>query len=263
MAKCHWIIQSNGGEAEEYEKLTKELANIGVHCTPFAFTSFSADLPEVDHSGPVICRGSIEFVLKVFDSRRWWPGAFFDHQRFRFSTWRHPYRQHLLNVQGYVTTFQEFVREIFPAEELFFVRPDSDIKSFKGGVKSFEEICSWVADMDAHDRLNPAEPIVIAPPVEIHEEWRLFIVDGRVSTGSRYGRRPSSWRLQPPPTDVVEFASARAAEWMPAQVFALDVARTDHGLRLVEVGCFNAAGFYSSDVQSLVRDVVMFLEKNS
>ena len=97
---------------------------------------------------------------------------------------------------------------------------------------------------------------MLTRPVRILREWRVWIVDGRVVTWSLYreGRRVA-YR---PEIDDDAAAFARAVvEANPgyAPAYALDLCRTEDGLRLPETNCINAAGFYAADLVRLAAAI--------
>ena len=92
-------------------------------------------------------------------------------------------------------------------------------------------------------------------PVGIAHEWRLFIVNGRVSSGSHY-RRYHKLKEDPYiPPEVIKFAEARCWEYMPTEVFVMDIGESAGNLYIIEIGCFNSAGFYASDVEKIIKDI--------
>lgn len=95
--------------------------------------------------------------------------------------------------------------------------------------------------------------LVLCPPRTIEDEWRLFVVDGRVVTGSHYRRGDTLDVRADVPVEVVSFGETIAARYAPSPAFVLDVAHSDGALRVVEYNCLHGAGFYASDVDAVVR----------
>ena len=54
---------------------------------------------------------------------------------------------------------------------------------------------------------------------------------------------------------ALEFGRAAVAAWQPARGFALDVALTAGGYRIVEVNCLNMSRFYGADIQRIVAAI--------
>jgi len=89
---------------------------------------------------------------------------------------------------------------------------------------------------------------------EIDAEWRLFVVGGKVVSGSMY--RPTAERSVP--SDVIEFAELATSRWAPAPVFVMDVARVDRTWKIVECNCFNGSRFYEANVEAIVAAISQF-----
>ncbi|MCA9617209.1 MAG: ATP-grasp domain-containing protein, partial [Myxococcales bacterium] len=95
--------------------------------------------------------------------------------------------------------------------------------------------------------------VALCPPRAIDDEWRLFVVDGHVVTGSHYRSGETLDVHDDVPPEVASFGEATAARHAPSPVFVLDVARAGGALRVVEYNCLHGAGFYASDVGAVVR----------
>lgn len=55
------------------------------------------------------------------------------------------------------------------------------------------------------------------------------------------------------PQEVAAFAEQMANVWEPHPIFVMDVASTPGGLKLMEVGSANCAGFYKSDPYKVIE----------
>ena len=149
--------------------------------------------------------------------------------------------------------------EVPEQREPFFLRPVTDTKSFAGGVYDWPTFLAW------RERLSALSPddgptvwldtaVMVCRKKEIWSETRLWIVDGRVATASGY-KIGTLVRSSPPSLvdeRVLDFASARAAEWSPNRAYVMDVAETPDGLKIIEVNNLNSAGWYKADLNRLV-----------
>jgi hypothetical protein len=252
-----WILQSNLSRTG-VDQIEAACAALGVPSLRVMARPFDPHPPDVQVDGPAIFYGATNFVTTIHRSGRWHPGVFFDEENFRISA----YLQHwdMLNNDAEQTTLGEFGRRGLDPEQLFFVRPDRDLKEFAGEVVRFGDFAAWQARISAGDYLlGPDCPIVVAPPVGIADEWRLFMVDGRAVTGSHY-RSYHRLDVQPEvPTEVRAFAEAMARRWSPASVFALDVGRSGPGLYVIEANCVNSSGLYAADVRTFVAKTTEFV----
>lgn len=260
-----WVVQSNLGSSSDVDVIRQACDRLGLHCRPIAAIPFDTNLPEAmyDIENPVIVYGATGFVTLVHSSRRWTPGAFFNH-RFNFPVWRAAWGLRCLNADAEVTTIGEFATRELDPDAYFFVRPTRDLKEFSGEVVLFGDFTYWYQRISHGEyTVTPDCPIVVAEPVGIEAEWRLFMVDGKVSSGSRYrtrGRLDSREQLVDGP--IVDYAEETAAVWSPAPVFVLDVCRTGGLFYVVETGCFNSAGFYAASIDKIVEDVSRYVKEH-
>ncbi|MFN8610169.1 MAG: ATP-grasp domain-containing protein [Vulcanimicrobiota bacterium] len=254
-----WAIQSNLVNQADLDRLLRACAEQGRPAVTFTTVPFSNQPPDLDDRQPTVFYGSTGCMSNIWECQRWQPGVFFDPEHFSFPAWSSAYDADCLNAGARQTTLAQLVDLDFPSDELLFLRPIHDDKSFAGEVMTFGEIQHWVKGLD-QTVLSPDCPILVAEPVGIAHEWRLFLVNGRYSTGSHYRTRQRLDVYPEVPPSVTSFAEGLAARWQPAPVFVLDVAQSGERLYLVEINCFNSAGFYASDVSRLVADVSSFWE---
>jgi hypothetical protein len=59
---------------------------------------------------------------------------------------------------------------------------------------------------------------------------------------------------------VIDFAEEQAKVYSPADVFVMDVCKSGDGLYVIEIGCFNSAGFYASDLEAIMCQVSEHVE---
>lgn len=249
-----WAIQTNLGNRAEIARLLKSCRDLGHAVVELAHVPFSSELPNLDSETPTIFYGATGFVTLVAESGRWSPGVYFSAPRFEFEAYRDVLGDRALNSGARLTTLAVLARESRPSGEVLFVRPRGDTKEFAGAVFEFFRIQEWVKSLEEEETtLSPDCPVLVAEPVGLAAEWRLFVVDGRVVSGSLY-RRYHKLEVSPElPREVVDFAQATAALYSPARAFVLDLARSGPNLYVVEYNCLNSSGFYASDTTAIVE----------
>lgn len=254
-----WVIQSNLSKSGS-EQLFEACQTLGIPSRKIEVQPFDPEPPTLDMEGSVIFYGATNFITTIHRSRKWSPGAFFDEQTFRISEYLKHWR--MLNEEAELTTLREFGQRNIDPDELFFVRPDRDLKEFAGEVIRFGNFSEWQQKITAGDYLlEPDCPIIVAPPVGIADEWRLFIVDGKAVTGSHYRSYHFLTVFAEVPQEVIDFAEEMAKKWSPSPVFVLDVGRSGPHLYVIEANCINSSGFYAADVVKLVKEVTNFIER--
>ncbi len=252
-----WVIQNNLGSSQEIQALIDACTKLGAEVCPVRVLPFSEDLPKVGTDKPAIFYGSARFVAQAKASKRWSPCAWFDEEVFRYSQWSAHYTGHLLNEGLKVQALREAVRNTpFAPDALVFVRPDGDLKSFGGQVMRMQELTQWCNKLEQLDdaaQLHAGTPVIVGHTQQIHHEWRTFMVDGKVCTGSHY-RADGRLDIHPEiPQKVKDFAQHIASLWQPARVFTLDICATANKLAVIEINGFNSTGFYASDIAAIAQ----------
>jgi hypothetical protein len=79
---------------------------------------------------------------------------------------------------------------------------------------------------------------LLAPLTEIFSEYRFLVVDGEVVTGSQY-----------------KYAQSMVDLWNPNRAFAIDIALTKNGYKVIEINSINSAGFYHCDIGKFVNAI--------
>jgi len=262
-----WVVQSNLINATDHDRMIEVCKKHGYAHESIKVTPFKDDLPDIPADMPTIFYGGTNFINLVHLSRRWNPGAFFN----GFFTWKNYHRGYGTKMLGEptFTTLREFSASHRDHDEQFFVRPDADLKMFAGEVMRFGDIVRWERnlrheiDCSKHPGLHIDTEIVVSPPYAISHEWRLFIVDGHVSSGSHYRSRHTLDVRDDLPDRVIQFAEQCAHDWAPAEVFVMDIGESAGNLYVIECNCFNSAGFYASNVEKIMLDVSAYILKEN
>lgn len=257
-----WVVQSNLGSHDDVERIAQACAALGLQCIQVQSIPFSSELPDVPEGQPTVFYGSTRFVFNAWRSRRWTPCAFHDEEAFRVSRAQAAWGARMFNAQARLTTLGPLAAEPWPASRAFFLRPDGDHKEFAGQVMQMGELRDWVARLEPGGfEFDLATPVVVAEPVEIDYEWRLFLVDGRAVAASHY-RASGRLSIQADaPAEVIAFAEEAAARWSPAPAFVLDVASAAGRLGVLEVNGMNSSGFYACSIPAVVESVSRLAER--
>lgn len=99
---------------------------------------------------------------------------------------------------------------------------------------------------------------VFAPVKNILEEYRVWVIGGRVTSSSRYILNGAiSYENSDGNEEVVDF-SQRMADKMVFSTdnYVIDVFRTDLGLKVGEINCIHCSGWYDIDSGKVVRALV-------
>ena len=249
----HWVLQNDIFLETGWSAMVAALERFGISHSVHQVVPFSGELVPAASFGhrKAICFGS--YSMRHVARREGWSPGVFDLYEQDFTRQREHWGAHLLNASSVVTTFQDARFD----RDTMFVRPTTDSKCFAGGLFSREAFTTWqraVCALRVEDgsTMTPETEIQLAQPVELHAEYRYWIVKGQVITRSLYKRGNrvfSSAEVEP---RVDRYVAERVNEWQPHDAFVIDVCDTDAGLKVVEINTLNAAGFYAADVQKLV-----------
>ena len=250
-----WVLQKNLFNEVAFDSLQAQLI---AQDTPHAVVSLRPFVheisPDVDVAGPVFVCGSTGLGT-VARAKGWKPGYFDENLDYRLLL--ENYGAHLLNADAHTAT----LREITEVADSIFVRPVGDGKQFAGEVMTRAAFLEWRARVIALDgdstltTLTADDLVVTARPKQIHAEYRFYVVDGQVVTGSMYKRGDRVHYSARFDERVQAFAQARADQWQPNRAFCLDVADTPDGLKVIEINAINSSGFYACDMGKFVHAI--------
>lgn len=250
----YWVLQNNIFNEAGFRRLHETLERLQLPFSEHKVVPFIGELqPE-----PVVPSGMNAIVMGSYSmanyARRkgWYPGSF-DNDNLDYEKQVPHWGSDMLNSDAHVCRFADVPVQQTP----FFIRPTLDSKSFTGYRTDWPSFVEWqqrVLDLAPEDNpiITPETMVQVCAAKTIHREYRLWVVDGRVVTASLYklGDKPNySSDVEPA---VVEYGEKIAQRWSPARAYVLDVCDTPNGLRVLEAGCMNAAGFYAADMHRLV-----------
>ena len=253
-----WILQ----DFEDTQKLAVALDQLGYTYSWHKVVPFVGELlpePRVSDLNSVVLFGSYS-LWKQAKKNNWQPGVFQIDPFVQQEVW-HPF---LLNgADAKFVKVADIPSTITPSDELWFLRPVDDSKSITGTVKSATDIIEMadtVLTVPADDiplgSLRHDTEMMLTAPVNIAQEWRVWVVEDCIITASLY--KQGSRVVYKPQID--EDALAFAGQMVAvnpnyAQAYVIDVCRTSTGLKIIETNCINAAGFYAADLEALAKAI--------
>ncbi|WP_421982513.1 ATP-grasp domain-containing protein [Roseibium sp.] len=253
-----WLLQ----DFQDTQKLANALDRLKISYTWHKVVPFVGELvpePEIINPSSVVMFGSYS-LWRYAEKMALSPGVFkippFVHE----TAW-HPF---LLNgADAVFLRLSEIPGQLPDDGKLWFLRPVDDSKEEPGNVKSSGEIINLankvltVNQADIPDgSLRHDTLLMLTKPARILREWRIWVVDGRVVTWSLYKEGQRVVYRQEIDEDALDFAGQLVA-CNPgySRAYVLDVCRTEHGLKMLETNCINAAGFYAADLVKLASAV--------
>ncbi len=252
MCNVLWAIQSNfSTESDIHLRIQSILQRQQVRCVFVEAIPFCDELPGVPADTHVVFYASTNLCNNIYKSGKWIPGVFVN-ENFNYKKYCEMFGDRMLNYGCTFTTVGEFAALGYHKYEELFVRPLDDSKLFSGVVTQMGGILCFPEDTK----------IVVSKPYKIYKEWRLFIAEGKVLSGSQYQKRHRLSKSVYVPAEVVSFAEECAKVWSPHDVFVMDVGESGGGLYIIELGSFNSSGFYLADVGEIVLGVHRYVRQH-
>lgn len=251
-----WVIQDNLYDEDGYVRFIDSLDRMGEQYDIVKVIPFAHELsPDIDYSDEhTIVMGS-DALVKVSEKKGWKPGAF-TNENFDHRVWQKIYGNELLNHEAKSCKF----KDINPKELTeFFIRPALDFKVFAGTKMNQDDFVKWQDKVISYSGKELSEfmdiTVIISPLKNILQEYRFFIVDGRIVAHSTYKVGGRVTTDVPVDRDAVLYAQQMSYHWRPHVAYVMDVARVTDGFKVIEFNCINSAGFYAADCQNIISSI--------
>lgn len=267
--KINWLIERESFE-DNVESFLAEIQRQG-HCIQICnYVPFEGDDQYLKLFAPeecVIFYGSLQMGRQVQRQAKWVPGVYCNLPEFECTNYYPLFGDFLLNSNyvmlpyGDLLRRKDFLLQSLGRDGCVFVRPSNGFKTFTGKVIAHD---TWEQDVNYLGFYNsePNQIVVVAEPRKISAEWRLFIVDQQVVSGSQYRNDVGQKFSDHVPQHVIDYGNhvVEKTRFQPDAAWCLDVCEAD-GLHVVEVGCFSSAGLYVAPREPIVREVARVAER--
>lgn len=246
----HFLIQDNLFYGRNEANLIESLNRLDYSFDYFKQIPFVGELEFTNGNPPSnsMIFGSVK-TAQIAKKYNFNPGSFHN-ENHDYEIYSKHYRENLLNWTAKIQKFADPV-----TDDYFFCRPTEDTKTFTGKVftkKDWENFVHYSLTNGHTTSLNTETPIMVCKPTEIYQEVRCFVVKGEIITASfyKFGNRIQYQECLE--SDILDFAKEMVQTFSLADAFVIDVCRTPNGLKIVECGCINCAGFYNINIQKLL-----------
>lgn len=247
----HWVIAETLKSDKRFPELIECLERQRTPYTVVNKAPFSEVLlTPVDISGPVfaIGMGSMQAVSKGYG---WAPGYI---EAYEFDELLDIFGDQMLN---YGAVVGELGSIEFPQDKCF-LRPVKDDKSFAGTTMMREVFAEWranIAALEGEGTITLQTRIVVAPLRKIQVEYRMYVVGGRVVTGSVYKLGDVVQYLPHVDERVYHFTQAMVQQLGNNKSLVMDIADTEDGLKIIETNSISSSGFYAIDLGKFVNAI--------
>jgi hypothetical protein len=253
-----WILESNVFAEVCFDQMVDHFKVRGI---PYHVVRIIPFLHEIDGptpcvTGPVVVYGSIG-IQKLADANGWHPGVFAipteaETQAALGDLYLNADLKRMLmsEVEGYLIHMGDTA----------FIKPDTDTKEFAGQIIESLEFKSWYDGMKDSGYLDGNDfPVVVSSPKKLGCEWRVVVVNGKISSSSlyrQYGIVKPERHIIPEVEAIVMAAHER---FQPADVYVIDIAQLGDEFKVIEYNTFNSAGLYACSVIDIIDDINNFI----
>lgn len=197
----------------------------------------------------VMIYGSKTFA-KIAKDMKLEPGSFMTEQ-FEFEVFQRALGNELLNneiITGELAT-------LYPIAEEFFIRPTGNTKLFTGMTVTKRDFLDWQERENKDDSSYIGQTLMMAPLQGIKVEYRFFVVDQKVITGSSYKVGDKVDCSRKPSAAIMRYTERIVDKFPLAKAFVIDIAETEKGLKVVEYNNINTSGLYGCDEVAIVHAI--------
>ena len=190
MKKVNWLIERDVFDADE--QFLAELSKQNYCYKEIRYLDFrpvEANRWFPDHDC-VLFRGTLNLGRDILRTS-WIPGAYMNEKNLRCTTYYAYFGQYLLNNRYFILPLGELIRrkkeilEYFHSNGELFIRPDSNMKSFRAGVFNLQ-ILDSMKTLGSELNRDETTLVLVSAKKPITKEWRFFVYKDEIITGSLY-----------------------------------------------------------------------------
>lgn len=270
MKKVKWVIDKNMFEDYEdrlVEAINKSGANVFFYddLKDITIQRFM-DMRFTDED-VVIFHGSLQHGRRVLKTK-YYPGIYLTLENYECYRYYGYFGEYLLNSNYLMMGLNDVLRNkprIFGrfGTETIFIRPSDGYKSFPGQTLSYDNFDDeFNTLLKSYGGLDTYKLAVVSPGVEINEEYRFIVVDGKVVSGSLYmdNNNRKIWSAYYDKgcndEDAWKFAEEMAKIYQPDRAFTIDVCKLPSGeYKLIELNSFCCGSMYGNDYDKVVMAI--------
>lgn len=273
--KPKWIVQTNIFKEKAVQRMIECFKRQNLPWEAVTIIPFSDSIPQIEsYDGPIIAYGTTTLMRNLNREKCWFPGMWYNTTTFRPSVWGNELKSFWLNQDNEFFKLEDFskIKDFFKKHGICFMRPDSDLKLFDGGVFDYYEFESWYKRLEinietgTYKNLSKNTTVLLSPKKSIIREWRYVIVDKEIAAWSMYKENGSLFTTSDP-LYKNENVNSMALEickndWQLSEAYVVDFCETkDNNVFMIELNTFNASGFYDCDIMSIIYNASKLAEK--
>jgi len=274
--KSKWLLDDYMIETSYHEDIRLILKKMGFDYHVEKYIPFVNELPPIPftENDCVVLYGSIGFVKQQikYNASRLIPGAYLQEKTMECLGYM-PFMDQpelLANHNHVFTTFKDliyrkdFFYDIFNTNKIF-IRPNCGLKTFTGLPIHVDDFNSEINSLNKLTSVIDNTLILVSNCKSITHEYRFFIVNREVVTGSQY-KLNDELNIQKGYSDEAYQVAKQMAlnKWQPDIAYACDVGIVNGIPKIIELNSFSCSGFYACDIMNLINaiDHVAVMEYN-
>lgn len=259
MKKVSWLIENLVFDREN--QFSEELTKQGFTYKQTSYLNFR---PESANSyfpdgECVLFRGTLNLGRDVLRTS-WIPGAYMNEKNLRCSTYYTYFGNYLLNNKYFLLPLGELIRrreeilEYFSSNGELFIRPDSNMKSFRAGVFNLN-VLNTIQTLGNELKRDETTLVLVSGKRSLSKEWRFFVYKNQVITGSLYlvGEERIDETIKGGYLENYLDSVLKKVEWYPESLYTADICESEGELYLLELGSFSCSGEYGCDLSLIIE----------
>lgn len=164
----------------------------------------------------------------------------------------------LLNQDAFFLPIKEHKNTCFDVP--YFIKPSQDLKAFIPGILAPGQTIQHFIENSQHLKNYDHELALLSKVKHINKEYRFFVVDQQIVTGSQYKDADQIKYDSFVPSNILNIAKEYAKLYQPHAIFTMDLADTPEGVKIVEYNCWNGSGLYHCDKVLLFTTVEDYIK---
>lgn len=272
--KSKWLLDEYMIKTSYHDDIRLILSKMGLeyHVEKYIPHSEKSETIPYTKADCVVLYGSINFVRQQIKNNIFTPGAYLEEKSMKCLGYM-PFIDEpdlLANSNHVFTTFTDLIRrknffyDIFNTN-MIFIRPNCGLKTFTGLPLHLDDFDREINSLRKLTAVMDDTLILVSSGKRILQEYRFFIVNREVVTGSQYKYKDKLSVKAGYSMEAYEVALKMAAnKWQPDIAYACDVGIVNGVPKIIELNSFSCAGFYGCDIEKLIQaiDHVAVLEYN-
>lgn len=270
-----WVIETDIFEEDGVcQNLIDVVKSRGCEVREVKYDCFSSNIEELNdlEDKCVIPMSSLNACKKNKRAKRaWYPGYWCDWDKLSCQSYFSHWFQYLLNQDGEFVPWKVLKHrvdqlyllygDVCNEDGIMFIRPDANDKLFSGEPVTKGQFKNFSLMIDNLLGEDDSPLCVVAPPKKILREWRFWISEGKIITGSLYKENEEIKHERNWPKEAAELVEKASSEWMPHPICCIDIAEIENHRKgkieyyILECGSVNCAGTYEADLEKIVDEM--------